>query len=255
MLSERSVMRNGAKRALVTSAPQLVETPPLLTGFTQIFQPKDQLRTPGRVRNDARLAVEIARAIHDDVVQRMFATSLVLRDQGPLSEDERELCADQVERALRDLREILRRAVSGADLAPAPNGLAAALAELARESVEVRVLGDGILDPRQEAIACGVLAEAVRNARKHAVPKLIRVTADRGEEMLSLTVTNDGVDGGGSGGTGVGLRIAATEAAQGGGLLEHGPEGPDGWTVRLLLPREERDELDFDHVASGNSTG
>ena len=106
------------------------------------------------------------------------------------------------------------------------------LRDLAAEGVSLDVTADALsIAPEQEEIPCSVLAEGMRNARKHAHPDHVRVRA-RGEAgTLETSVINDGVRGGHRERTsrpGVGLQLAATEAALGGGALEYGAEGPDG---------------------------
>ena len=88
-----------------------------------------------------------------------------------------------------------------------------------------------------EALAQSVLAEALRNASKHADPTSVRVRVTRSEGTFVLEVRNDGARPR-SRGTGMGLRLAAVEALQRGALVEFGPEGAD-WRVRLVVPIEE----------------
>ena len=51
-----------------------------------------------------------------------------------------------------------------------------------------------------------------------------------------LEVVNDGVRGP-AGPAGMGLRLAAFEALEHGGLVEFGPIGDGCWRVRLAVPR------------------
>jgi hypothetical protein len=37
----------------------------------------------------------------------------------------------------------------------------------------------------------------------------------------------------------MGLRLAAFEALQHGGMVEFGPTGPEGWRVRLVVPLQQ----------------
>ena len=90
-----------------------------------------------------------------------------------------------------------------------------------------------------EALAQSVLAEALRNAHKHARPSSVRVHVGRVDGTFVLEVRNDGARRGSrTKGTGMGLRLAAFEALQRGALVEFGPEGQD-WRVRLVVPVEE----------------
>jgi signal transduction histidine kinase len=89
-----------------------------------------------------------------------------------------------------------------------------------------------------EPLAQSVLAEALRNADKHAEPRRVQVDVRRQDETLVLEVRNDGVareDPAPPGGAGMGLRLAAFEALQRGGVVEFGREG-DEWRTRLMLP-------------------
>jgi hypothetical protein len=54
-----------------------------------------------------------------------------------------------------------------------------------------------------------------------------------------MEVCNDGVTGRRSATmSGMGLRLAAIEALQVGGLVEFGERGPGTWRVRLAVPNE-----------------
>jgi anti-sigma regulatory factor (Ser/Thr protein kinase) len=86
-------------------------------------------------------------------------------------------------------------------------------------------------------VAHHVLAEAVRNARKHARPTAIDVAVVHDRNGLVLQVVNDGVPGIPPG-SGMGLRLAALEALNHGALVEFGPEESGRWRVRLMMPLE-----------------
>ena len=51
--------------------------------------------------------IDLAREIHERVVQRLFGVSLVLGSEGTLSEEVRKRCADEMQAALHDLRDAL----------------------------------------------------------------------------------------------------------------------------------------------------
>ena len=91
-----------------------------------------------------------------------------------------------------------------------------------------------------EPLAQSVLAEALRNAAKHARPTRVRVHVGRRDDTFLLEVRNDGGVAS-PGGTGMGLRLAAVEALQRGGVVEFGPTGGDEWRVRLMVPLGEED--------------
>ena len=90
-----------------------------------------------------------------------------------------------------------------------------------------------------EPLAQSVLSEAVRNALKHAEPTHVGVSWGPQDGAFVLQVTNNGVGGDRSHHGGMGLRLAAFEALESGGLVEFGPAGEDRWRVRLTVPLEE----------------
>ena len=75
-----------------------------------------------------------------------------------------------------------------------------------------------------EPLAQSVLAEALRNADKHARPTAVRLKVGRLDGTFVLEVRNDGARAAARG-TGMGLRLAAVEALQVGGVVEFGPDG------------------------------
>ena len=83
-----------------------------------------------------------------------------------------------------------------------------------------------------------MLAEALRNIGKHADPSRVDVVVGRDADTFTLEVRNDGVRHGARG-TGMGLRLAAFEALQHGGVVEFGAYEADGWRVRLVVPLHE----------------
>ncbi|MFL5843483.1 MAG: sensor histidine kinase [Solirubrobacteraceae bacterium] len=219
---------------------------------------RDRLRLAEDERRRAeRARTELACTIHEDIVQRMFGVSLALDDDGPLDAGLREMCAAELERALGDLRAIIRRSPDAGALRRA--GLDEELERLAGEGVTVDA-ACGVLTATagQQAIARSVLIEAVCNARKHAPGAEIDVCVRESDGLLKLTVVNDGLPGcprERPSRSGVGLQLAATETAQGGGVLEHGPIGSGRWAVRLALPLEERDEHDCHGVRRRGADG
>jgi signal transduction histidine kinase len=155
-----------------------------------------------------------------------------------------------MQEALVDLRRALER-----PLAPLPPETGTTLAgelERIRRSpgmvVDVDWRGDFTVPADLEALAQSVLTEALRNISKHASPSRVEVSVARDEDTFTLEVRNDGVGGGASAsapaGGGMGLRLAAFEALQHGGVVESGPDGADSWRVRLAvaLERDEEDE-------------
>ena len=83
-----------------------------------------------------------------------------------------------------------------------------------------------------------MLAEAVRNAHKHAGPSKVEVCLEvKDGDTLVLDVINDGVRGRARQ-SGMALKLAALEALQFGGIVEFGEREPGSWRVRLAVPLE-----------------
>ena len=182
--------------------------------------------------------IDFARVIHEGVVQRLFGVSLALSSEQPLTAEARARCAQEVGAALGELRSALQRPL-GRTSAPTTTTLAAELDRLRREHPDLGLTVEGPLadvPPELEALSQSVLTEAVRNARKHADPRRLVVRTHTQDDTLVLEIENDGVSPERHTSTGVGLRLAALEALQSGGLVEFGEREPGTWQVRLVVP-------------------
>jgi signal transduction histidine kinase len=181
--------------------------------------------------------LDLAREIHEQVLQRLFGVSLALSAPKPLGKRERDRCRVEMQEALCDLRTALER-----PLAPVPPETGTTLAaELDRVAsapgppVQIDWPEHVVVPPDVEPVAQSVLAEALRNIDKHSTPTTVEVGVARGADTFALEIRNDGVTTGARGG-GMGLRLAAWEALQQGGVLEFGPGGSGWWRVRLVVP-------------------
>jgi signal transduction histidine kinase len=192
--------------------------------------------------------IDLARELHERVVQRLFGVSLVLGSEHALSEEARRRCADEMHAALADLREALSRPLAPPTLDTGAT-LREELARLGRHYKDLPLELDwepGVEVPDDvESLAQSVLAEALRNAHKHARPSSVRVRVGRLNGAFVLEVRNDGARPGTRRGAGMGLRLAAVEALQRGALVEFGPEGED-WRLRLVVPLDDDLPLEDD---------
>jgi signal transduction histidine kinase len=181
--------------------------------------------------------LDLARDIHDRVIQRLFGVSMVLTR--PLDDAARERCGDEIQTALTDLRTALQRPL-GRSARETGTTLAAELRRLAIEHADLglHVAGDvPAVPPALEPLAQSVLTEAVRNVRKHAMANEIAVSVRSDNGVFVLEVSNDGVTGRRSPGPpGMGLRLAALEAIHVGGVVEFGERAGGRWQVRLAVP-------------------
>jgi signal transduction histidine kinase len=184
--------------------------------------------------------IDLARDIHERVVQRVFGVVMALQSGALLNESDQRRAAAELGAALDDLREAMAR-----PLAATPKlvtfTLREELARLEANSAEVVIAWqDGVEIPVMfEPVTQSVLGEAIRNARRHAAPARIEVAVRGDADTVELEITNDGVGPAQRGGAGMGLRVAAFEALQHGASLTFGPDGTDHWHVRLVLPRPE----------------
>ena len=182
--------------------------------------------------------IDLARDIHERVIQRLFGVSMALDGEGDLPADARRRCADETQAALSELRIALQR-----PLGRVPRKTGTTLrAEVERLASKHRDLGvvlvaddDVVIPDAIEPLAQSVLTEAVRNAHKHASPTRVEVRVTHPDSAFVLEVSNDGVRGR-SRKAGMGLRLAALEALQFGGVVEFGERSPGIWQVRLVVP-------------------
>jgi signal transduction histidine kinase len=187
--------------------------------------------------------IDLARDVHEGVIQRLFGVQLALASGRELSGEARERIVAELQAALGDLRAALQRPLGRS----APETHVRLLDEVSRLGRVHPDLGltltEGSRDvevPLElEPLLQSVLAEAVRNAHKHARPTRVEVTLREADGTLSLEVANDGIAGR-PGPSGMGLRLAALEALQIGGIVEFGEREPGFWRVRLAVPVEPR---------------
>jgi signal transduction histidine kinase len=191
--------------------------------------------------------LELAREIHERVLQRLFGVSLALSAEQPLDKEQRERCLVEMREALGDLRRALERPLAA--LPPETGTTLAAELERVRRSpgmvVDVDWRGDFSVPADLEPLAQSILAEALRNIEKHARPSRVEVLVARDSDTFTLEVRNDGAAEGtapAAASGGMGLRLAAFEALQHGGIVESGPTGPDSWRVRLVVRLEQEKE-------------
>lgn len=182
----------------------------------------------------------LERDLHDGAQQRFLGVGLALCGLRGRMENtpERDL-VDEVTHELRvAIRELLEVARGIRPAILTDQGLASALAELARQAplrvdldiqVAVRPL------PIVEATAYYFVSEALQNTVKHASASDVQITAVRDGNKLVVAVTDNGPGGAierqGTGLIGLADRIGAV-----GGVFEiHSPPG-DGTTLRAELP-------------------
>jgi signal transduction histidine kinase len=188
--------------------------------------------------------IDLARDIHEGVIQRLFGVSMALDGEGELPAPDRQRCASETQAALTDLRTALQRPLGRAPRATRTT-LTAEVQRLASVHPDLGLVLEqgraGDVPSVLEPLAQSVLIEAVRNAHKHASPTRVSVRVGRADGAFWLEVINDGV-GGARRRAGMGLRLAALEALQFNGVVEFGERQPGIWQVRLVVPHGGDDE-------------
>jgi hypothetical protein len=220
--ADRSLLWTLGKAAALASVARIVSTQ---------FEKASQLEQ----------RIDLARELHEGVIQRLFGVSMALDGDGPLAEAARHRCASETQAALTDLRAALQRPLGRAPratqttLAAEVPRLAAAHPELHLALVQGRPEDvPGTLEP----LAQSVLNEAVRNAQKHAQPTSVIVRIGRSSGAFWMEVVNDGVRPARRR-AGMGLRLASLEALQSNGFVEFGEREPGTWQVRLVVPHDD----------------
>ncbi|MBV9817109.1 MAG: hypothetical protein JOZ07_02020 [Solirubrobacterales bacterium] len=181
--------------------------------------------------------IDLAREIHEGVIQRLFGVSMALDGEGDLPAGARTRCAVETQAALTELRSALQRPLGRAPRATQTT-LTAEVQRLARMHPDLGLAleqGDaGDVPPTLQPLAQSVLIEAVRNTHKHAAPTRVSVRTGRADGAFWMEVVNDGVREGRRR-AGMGLRLAALEALQSGGVIEFGERAEGNWQVRLVV--------------------
>ncbi|HKG65133.1 MAG TPA: GAF domain-containing protein [Solirubrobacteraceae bacterium] len=195
--------------------------------------------TAGARARQLQERIDLARDVHESVIQRLFGVQLVFSSSAELKPEARERIAAELQAALVDLRRALQRPL-GRSAPETHTTLLEEVDRLAREHPDLHLAlrrgSERVSVPKSlESLAQSVLAEAVRNAHKHARPSKVEVNLERDEDNLVLEVSNDGVSGRPRT-TGMGLKLAALEALQAGGIVEFGEREEGVWRVRMAVP-------------------
>ena len=190
--------------------------------------------------------IDLARDIHERVVQRLFGVSLVLGSDLPLSATRRAgaaptRCRRRSATCARRSRGRWRRprATPARRCARSSRGSDRHYKDLPLElEWEPGVVGARRSSSRWRS-RCWPRRCATRASTRDRRSSRSRV--GRVDGTFVLEVRNDGLDDAprAARGTGMGLRLAAAEALQLGGVIEFGSEGDSRWRVRLVVPVDD----------------
>ena len=203
--------------------------------------------------DDARKKLE--RDLHDGAQQRLVTLTMRLQildsKLGPMDDEAQEAMTDakvEVKAALTELRDLAR------GLHPmvlTEEGLGPAIKLLAERSpvpVSLAELVDERLLAPVEIAAYFVVSEALANIAKHAHATSVSISAKLRDEILEVTITDDGI-GGASILTGSGLRgLADRVHALEGTITVTSPAG-EGTTITARFPAD-RDPGDAQEISA-----
>lgn len=188
----------------------------------------------------------IARDVHDDTIQDLFAIGLSLQALAEVAADPQmttalrtevqriDQCISSLRRLILDLRQLEPHRVLAAEVTELVEELADA------HGIEARVLVDGVFDAVPMAVADSVLhivKEATSNALRHSGSKWVEVVLFGAEQSIAVSVNDagKGFDPNGHFG-GLGLTNLRARALQAGGELEIFSGDGRGTTLRALIP-------------------
>jgi signal transduction histidine kinase len=213
-----------------------------------------ELRTEEIAGVRSREREELARELHDTVAHHVSAIAVQAQAGRVVAATRPEAAVEalwvieqEASRALEEMRSMVGSLRRGdqADLRPQQGVRDLCRLERLGDGSEprVRVTFAGDVDELRPSVdaACFRLAqEAVTNALRHARrASEVQVRVDGGEDLVRLTVVDDGEGGAAStpSPSGFGLIGMAERAKLLGGTFNAGPSAGGGWTVEATLPR------------------
>ncbi|QDP98377.1 hypothetical protein FOE78_22930 [Microlunatus elymi] len=225
-------------RAVAVAAAPVLEAVRLRTELTQALGEIAASRQRILIAGDEERR-RLERDLHDGAQQRLVALGMRLRvlQRSGIADADVEVALDQTVAELATAVAELRQLAHGVRPSALDDGLEAALAELARQAPQL-VSVEATAGELPDAVcttAYYVAAEAVANALKHAGATTIRIFANRTENALLVSVSDDG-RGGADPAIGVGLAgIRERVLAIGGRFGIRSPIG-GGTTISITLP-------------------
>jgi signal transduction histidine kinase len=222
-------------------------------GFAVRYASELQLEEIAGVRSRER--EELARELHDTVAHHVSAIAVQAQAGRVVAATRPEAAVEalwvieeEASRALEEMRSMVGALRRGdqADLRPQQG-----VRDLCRLERPGGGSGPGVwvtlagevdeLRPSVDAACFRIAQEAITNALRHARrASEVQVRVDGGEDLVRLTVVDDGESGGASTPTapGFGLIGMAERAKLLGGTFAAGPSANGGWTVEATLPRQ-----------------
>ncbi|HSF40071.1 MAG TPA: sensor histidine kinase [Thermoanaerobaculia bacterium] len=179
----------------------------------------------------------IARDLHDLLGHTLSLITLKAELAAKLLERDPERAGREIREVERISREALREvrtAISGYRSEGLQAELARARLALESSGIQLEYFAEPVeLEPAQETVMALALREAVTNVIRHARARTCRITIEKGEGEVRLTVRDDGL--GGAAPEGIGLASMRERVEGVGGRLERRDE--EGTTLAIVLPR------------------
>ncbi|HEX4806261.1 MAG TPA: hypothetical protein VFU94_10185 [Conexibacter sp.] len=199
---------------------------------------------------------EVLKWLHDEVVQRVASVVAVLGSGGPLRRADQARGCAELEVALGALRLLLN---DGVERPPqrrfrtVGEAVRAASVVPAGRAVQLQVAGDAEVPSPTGELVADFVAEAMRNAVKHADARAIELTVTVDEHAVRIRAFNEGVLARPSNGAGagIGLRLLAARALDHRAYVVAGATRSGGWSTTLALARDAPSPSVRDAPATG----
>lgn len=186
---------------------------------------------------------EVAQWLHDEVVQRLSSVAAVLGSEGALRRADQVRGRAELEVALGALRLLLNCRIQkprARRFRTVVEAVRAASVLPDKRSVQLEFAGDAEVSSSTGELVADFVAEAMRNAIKHAHARTIALMVTVDEHGVRIHAFNDGVVAHPVRGigAGIGLRLLAARALDHHAYVLTKATPPDGWSTTLALERD-----------------
>lgn len=194
----------------------------------------------------------IARELHDGAIQKVYTAGLLVESASKLIEDENSVLTNRLEKAeavlndaISDLRQNLKELSTNPEGEPLPVMLRRLVEDPRFQSlVDIQLdmdLPEEPLSPIRVDHILAVINEALSNAVRHSNARHIKITARSDEELISISVQDDGIGFPKEFKAGYGLRNMRDRARILGGHVKVDNVKGKGTRIELTIPwKDER---------------
>jgi nitrate/nitrite-specific signal transduction histidine kinase len=186
---------------------------------------------------------EVAKWLHDEVVQRLSSVVAALGSEGALRRADQVRGRAELEVALGALRLLLNCRIEkprARRFRTVVEAVRAASVPPDGRHVQLDLAGDAEVSSSTGELVADFVAEAMRNAVKHARACTIALTVTVDEDVVRIHAFNDGVVARPAHGigAGIGLRLLAARALDHHAYVLSKATPPGGWSTTLALERD-----------------